>query len=363
MSVTVRRYKRGGWEVDIRTVLPDGTTLRERRKAPVSSKSGAKRWGENRERTLILRPREKTTEEPPEARKEVPTLAEFVPRFLDSYPRANRQKPSTVAAKESVLRVHLLPPLGMNKLDSITNEDVERIKNRLQDKAPATVNTVLTALSVMLKVAVEWEVIDRAPCTIKLLRVPPGDADFHDFDEYERLVEAAIAVDANTHLVVLLGGDAGLRCGEMLALEWTDIDFSNRSLHVKRSDWRGHVTAPKGGRPRRIPMTKRLAASLQDHRHLRGKRVLCEHDGRPLTKRVLQRLVERTSRRANVAKTGLHILRHSFCSHLAMRGAPPGLGDDAAVHAPESGSGRGCYSIARAARTGLSIWRHFGDGA
>lgn len=165
-------------------------------------------------------------------------------------------------------------------------------------------------------------VIDRAPCTIKLLRVPPGDANFHDFDEYERLVEAAKAVDANTHLVVLLGGDAGLRCGEILALEWTNIDFSNRSLHVKRSDWRGHVTAPKGGRPRRIPLTKRLAASLQDHRHLRGKRVLCEHDGRPLTKRVLQRLVERVSRRANVAKTGLHILRHSFCSHLAMRGAP-----------------------------------------
>jgi len=51
MSVTVRRYKRGGWEVDIRTVLPDGTTLRERRKAPVSSKSGAKRWGENRKRS------------------------------------------------------------------------------------------------------------------------------------------------------------------------------------------------------------------------------------------------------------------------------------------------------------------------
>jgi hypothetical protein len=45
MSVTVRRYKRGGWEVNIRTVLADGTTLRKRWKAPVSSKSGAKRWG------------------------------------------------------------------------------------------------------------------------------------------------------------------------------------------------------------------------------------------------------------------------------------------------------------------------------
>lgn len=32
-------------------------------------------------------------------------------------------------------------------------------------------------------------------------------------------------------------------------------------------------------------------------------------------------LVRRTARRANV-KPGIHILRHSFCSHLAMRGAP-----------------------------------------
>ena len=45
MSVKVRRYnKRGksGWEVDIVLKMPDGKVLRERVKAPVSSKSGAK---------------------------------------------------------------------------------------------------------------------------------------------------------------------------------------------------------------------------------------------------------------------------------------------------------------------------------
>jgi integrase len=322
MSVTVRRYKRGGWEVDIRTVLPDGTNLRERRKAPVGSKSGAKRWGEHRERALILEHREKTAEEPPKPRREVPTLEEFVPRFLDGYARANRQKPSTVSSKESILRVHLIPLLGTRKLDAISNEDVQNVKNHLQDRAATTVNTVLTTLSVMLKVAVEWDVIGSVPCTIKLLRVPPSEADFYDFHEYERLVEAAKAAGSNEHLVVLLGGDAGLRCGEMLALEWTDVDFSQRMLDVKRSDWRGHVNEPKGGRSRRVPMTARLAVALQSHRHLRGNRVLCEDDGRPLTKRVIQRLVERLSRRANLAKTGVHILRHTFCSHLAMRGAP-----------------------------------------
>jgi site-specific recombinase XerD len=43
--------------------------------------------------------------------------------------------------------------------------------------------------------------------------------------------------------------------------------------------------------------------------------------GKPLTQKVIQVLVRRTARRANV-KPGIHILRHTFCSHLAMRGAP-----------------------------------------
>ncbi len=39
-------------------------------------------------------------------------------------------------------------------------------------------------------------------------------------------------------------------------------------------------------------------------------------------KRVVQGLVAKASSRANLEKTGVHILRHTFCSHLAMRGAP-----------------------------------------
>ena len=49
MSVKVRPYRNGGWEVDIQFRLPDGTRHRERYKAPVESKSGALRWGQDRE--------------------------------------------------------------------------------------------------------------------------------------------------------------------------------------------------------------------------------------------------------------------------------------------------------------------------
>jgi integrase len=43
--------------------------------------------------------------------------------------------------------------------------------------------------------------------------------------------------------------------------------------------------------------------------------------GTPLTQREVQGLVARAARRANLRNKGVHVLRHTFCSHLAMRGA------------------------------------------
>jgi len=155
-----------------------------------------------------------------------------------------------------------------------------------------------------------------------LLRVPKPSVGFYDFDEYERLVEAAKSLDRTTYVIVLLGGEAGLRCGEMMALEWQDVDLQKRQLCVQRSDWKGHVTVPKGGRLRYVPLTIRLATALRDHRHLRSPRVLCQADGSALSADIVQHHVERAARRAQLGQNGVHRLRHTFCSHLAMRGAP-----------------------------------------
>jgi integrase len=107
----------------------------------------------------------------------------------------------------------------------------------------------------------------------------------------------------------------------MMALERNDADLNKRQLRVQRSDWKGHVTATKGGRVRFVPLTVRLAAALREHRHLKASHILCQRDGSPLTQKMVQDYMRRAARRANV-KPGVHILRHTFCSHLAMRGAP-----------------------------------------
>jgi integrase len=313
MSVRVREYRNGGWFVDVIVRLADGTRHRERRRVLVS-KSAALRWGQDRERHLLQHG-------PAQPKKEVPTLEQFASRFMNGYAKANRQKPSGIAAKQTILDVHLVPQLGSKRLDAIGNEAVQRLKHHLGSKSPKTVNNVLTVLNVLLKQAVAWDVIDKMPCTIRLLSIPKPSAGFYDFDDYERLVEASKS-DRAAHLVILLGGDAGLRCGEIMALEWTDVDLVKRQIAVQRSDWKGHVTATKGGRVRYVPMTARLASGLRDHRHLRSTRVVCQADGSPVTQKIVQDHVRRAARRAGLAKNGVHRLRHTFCSHLAMRGAP-----------------------------------------
>jgi integrase len=186
---------------------------------------GAQRWGEARERELY---HQLTHPRPIEEPKEVPPLQAFGPRFVEGYARANRQKPSGVAAKEMIIRVHLIPALGAKALNAISNEDVQQLKHRLLRKAPKTVNNILTVLNMMLKQAVEWGIIRRMPCTIRLLPISRGATRFYDFEEFERLVAAAKSIDPRSYLLVLMSGEAGLRLGEMVALEWSDIDFVKR---------------------------------------------------------------------------------------------------------------------------------------
>ena len=243
MSVTVRPYVNGGWEVDIRVQLPDGSVIRERKKAAASSKQAAQKWAESRERVLLVHGKPKPAKE--EVQK-IPTLKEFVLRFLDGYAKANRLKPSGIASKETVLRVHLAKAFGDKRLDEISTEDVQRLKAALTERAPKTVNNVLTVLSVVLRTAVDWGVIAQVPCSIKLLKAPKNQASFHDFDEFERLVKVARS-ETKALLVVLLGGEAGLRCGEIMALEWSDIDFAKRQLTIARSDWKGTSRCRRAG--------------------------------------------------------------------------------------------------------------------
>ncbi|NVB41539.1 site-specific integrase [Pseudenhygromyxa sp. WMMC2535] len=338
MTVKVRPYRRGGWEVDIVLTLDNGQTLRRRVKSPVASKSGSLRWGRERERHLIKhgpdskptprpkrqRPSAPTSNTQPQGQPatEVPTLAAFAPRYIEGYARANREKPSSIDSKESILRNHLIPAFGDTRLDELVQEDVQLLKAKMSELSNKTVNNTLTVLNTLLKCAVEWDVIAEHPVKIRLLKVTQPRVVFYDFEDFERLVTAAGKHDDRALLVVLLGGEAGLRRGEIMALEWTRVDFRRRQLTIDQAEWKGHVGLPKGNKIRVIPMTSRLCAALQAHRHLRGSRVLVRDDGQTATAKVIEKWLHAAQRIASLPDKGPHTLRHSFCSHLAMRGVP-----------------------------------------
>jgi integrase len=180
---------------------------------------------------------------------------------------------------------------------------------------------------------VEWGELDRLPCAIKVLPNPKKTMGFHDAEEYERLLAVAQKRSQDAYLMVLLGGEAGLRLGEIVALEWGDVDLQARRLTIQRSDWCGHVTVPKGGRSRRLPMTQRLTSALKASRHLRSARVLCLLDGTPITRDRVIKAIRGAQRVAGLRQAGVHVLRHTFCSHLAMKGAPARAIQELAGHA------------------------------
>jgi integrase len=270
--VAARKIK-GRWFADFRFQHADGRVERVRKRSPVQSKAGAEEF-ERRLRTELLLPSRKA--------REVPTFAEYADEFQKTYVLANN-KPSEREAKACILKHHLLPAFGGMKLDSIRTHAIETLKASLLAKGLSRkrVNNVLACLGKMLRYANEIEALDVVP-RIKLLKIAPQKFDFLTFEEFSRLLEA-MKDDVERRALLLVAGEAGLRQGEVIALEWGDVDLAAGTLSVRRSSWRGHLGSPKSGRDRKIPLTKRLAAALQAARHLRSELVFCYPDGTPFS--------------------------------------------------------------------------------
>jgi hypothetical protein len=140
------------WMTDIVFQHADGREQRVRKVAPVQTRRGAEEYERQLRASLLAPP-------PPRAPKEVPTLSEFVTRYMEGHVKANRLKASTIAGKQSIFENHLIPRLGQRRLDQVTDEDIQQLKAALSDRSRKTVNNVLTVLSNVLRVAVKWKLI------------------------------------------------------------------------------------------------------------------------------------------------------------------------------------------------------------
>ncbi|MEE8408304.1 MAG: tyrosine-type recombinase/integrase [Myxococcota bacterium] len=251
--------------------------------------------------------------------QEAPTLAQFADEFLQVYAATNN-KPSEVAAKESILRVHLKPSMGSLRLSDIDAHVVEsfKAKQKRAGLCNKTINNHLIVLQKMLQVAIDWSRLKNLP-PIKKLPVARPKVNFLSFDEADRLLGAA-SEEPEWESMIVVALNAGLRVGELLALQWDDCDLEAGNLHVQRTVWKGHVGTPKSGRNRVIPLNVKSLASLKGHRHLRGQHVWCHEDGSPYRADNMKWALRRIRKRAGLRPFEWHVLRHSFASHLVMRG-------------------------------------------
>jgi integrase len=159
----------------------------------------------------------------------------------------------------------------------------------------------------------------------------PGTLGFLEFSEFDALVAGAEETGTAALVAVLLAAEASLRCGEIMGLRYADVDFVRQRLCIAQAIWKGHITVTKGEQFRYVKLTGRLLNALRSHRHLRSDYVLCGKGGLPMSQHMVRDLVEAAAKRAGV-KNGVHILRHTFCSHLAMRGAPASMIQQLAGH-------------------------------
>jgi len=259
------------------------------------------------------------------------TFAEFADEFMQTYVRSNN-KPSVRKNKDMILARHLLPAFGRMKLEEIRVHDIERLKASLLDgeRSRKTVNNVLACLAKILRYAQETEVIERAP-RVRLLKVERPKYRFLDFQEYDALVVAS-KPEADWHVAILLGGDAGLRLGEIRALRWEDVDLKTDRLTISRAFWQDTEGTTKGWKLRTVPLTKRLGLALKALAQTRGCHVLADSNGQPFNLEKTRWNLPRLCRTAGISTIGWHALRHTFCSHLALRGAPARVIQELAGH-------------------------------
>jgi len=244
MSVTLRPYRGGGWEVDITIRLPDGSQYRERKRVPLLEIGGAPMGRGSGAVPVAARPADG---------EEGGAHARSIRAEIRRRPRTG--EPSQ-AERHQRNRIHPQMASRSGARPEASRRDHQRTGAAAETDAdnsrPEDRQQRVDRVEHVVEEGSGVGELERLPCAIKLLPNPKKTMGFHDFDQYERLLTVARRRGAEAYLMVVLGGDAGLRLGEILALEWRDVELTARRLTVQRSDWLGHVTVPKGGRSREL---------------------------------------------------------------------------------------------------------------
>lgn len=261
----------------------------------------------------------------------MPQLREFIGRFLEH--QQARTKPLTQKQQKAVLEHQVLPALGNVRLDRIAKEHIDQLVTRWSSEgfAPKTINTRLGTVRRLLSLAVEWDILSRVP-RFTFLKPAEEKPRFLTDEEAATLVEAA---QPQWRTMVIVALRTGLRIGELRGLQWGDVDLNRRVIQVRRTDPGRRTldaTSPKGNRERTVPLTSDAVAALESVKPEKTTATVFvwpallrrqgETRSRARSEKGCYHGIMFAATAAKLVDVGWHTLRHTYASHLVMRGIP-----------------------------------------
>jgi integrase len=313
-SGLVRKVSRGGKPrlvIDFRFRDRDGRERRYRRDATLQTAAGARAEAE-RLKMLAL------TSGTLDARSDAPTFATFVE---DTFARLYmpRYRPATRVRYQALLRQGILDEFGARRIDSIATAALRAYVATLQERKVqprGPVNFVRT----VLRAAVESGALAAMPAFPPLPRQGRKLPDAPSDEEVHAMLALA---HGWLRLAIALAAFAGLRMGEVRALEVRDVDLAGARILVRRALSEAEMLPPKSGHERVVPLAPELAEAIVPG--LRDKlptaRVVLNAQGRTPSRTHVLSALKALQRRQNLPERSFHSLRHYFCSRLVRRGA------------------------------------------
>jgi integrase len=240
-----------------------------------------------------------------------PTFEQFAERYAE-FSKANKRG----FYNEQYRLRQLTQIFGKRRLSDLTGWDGEELKVRLSKTLkPATVNRLLGNVKHLLGMAVQWGILTKNPFQgVKLLPVPRFPERILSKEEEQRLLATCDCVRAPyLRPIVTLALNTGMRKGEILSLQWVQIDLANRLIHV----YNGKTARSD----RRIPMNDTVFEVLANLSQCRKSDFVFPSHRKPGDRfRDPKVGFMKAIRLAGITKFRFHDLRHSFATRLLRLG-------------------------------------------
>jgi integrase len=256
-------------------------------------------------------------EDPVEIRKtarRAPSIADLAVDYLERH-AVPKKRPKSVRDDRAMLDNIILPKLGARKVDAIGRRDIEAIQVAMKDR-PYQANRVLSLLSKMFNLAVEWKWRQDNPAK-SVERYQEQKRERWLTDEELRRLCAVLDEHPNTRAAnaVRLQLLTGARLGEVLTSRKEDFDL-RRGIWTKPS----HQTKQK--RTEHLPLSAQaltLVTLIIETREA-GSPFLFPGNkpGQPL--REIKKFWSAVTRKAGIANYRRHDNRHTYASHLVSSG-------------------------------------------